>query len=265
MKRPARARKSTTMFNPSDPQSQYPQNSPNDPYHPDNQYNPSDLKSLYPQDNRNQRTRTQGRLVTLLLFWLVTLLIIGTCALTNLSVQYFQAQSPAFFFQVQALSVAELLILGGITLGLLIFFGALAKAERRSFVGKLSRGLFFLTILALIGAFLFWTILINPDIGMTRTGFTRTSVSINTGDAIYFHNLANGATQRICVGVNQHCQPGNSDPAQLDYGLVMQPGQTVSVVFDTEGDYQITSTTTPHMNMTVNVRVSHNGGGGGGG
>jgi plastocyanin len=247
------------MFNPDDPQSQYPQNSPNDPYHPDNQYNQSNLKSLYPQDNRNQRTRTQDRRIT----WLVILLLIGTCTLTILSVRHFQAQPPAFFFQVQTLSIGTLLIIGALTFGLLIFFRALAKAEQGSFVGKLSRGLFFLTILAIIGAFLFWTILLNPDIGLTRTGFTRTSISINAGDAIYFHNLANGVTQLLCVGVNQHCQPGNSDPAQLDHGLVIQPGQTVSVVFDAEGDYQITSTTTPHMHMTVNVSVSRGGGGGG--
>ncbi|EFH85049.1 hypothetical protein [Ktedonobacter racemifer] len=247
------------MFNSSDPQSQYPQNSPNDPYHPDNEYNPSNLKSLYPQDNRNQRTCAQDRRIT----WLVILLLIGTCTLTILSVLHFRAQPPAFFFQVQTLSIGALLIIGALTFGLLIFFRALAKAEQGSFMGKLNRGLFFLTILAIIGALLFWTILINPDIGLTSTGFTRTSVSINTGDAIYFHNLANGVTQFLCVGVNQNCQPGKSDPAQLDYGLVIQPDQTVSVVFDVEGNYHITSTTTPHMNMTVNVYVSRGGGGGG--
>jgi hypothetical protein len=118
-------------------------------------------------------------------------------------------------------------------------------------------GLLVVTVLTLFTAFSIWQGFFNLHVGMTRTGFMRPSVEITDGSTLSFHNPANGVTQILCVGVDQRCQPETGDPSQLDRGLVIRPGQVVNVEFDTDGTYQITSQTTPHMNITITVTTSN--------
>jgi hypothetical protein len=189
------------MFNPHDLYSQYPRNSPENPYHRSNQYDPKKLKSQYlprrpssPDDevnrNRSRRIKWQGYL---------------------------------------GLSVVGLIVISIVSMYVLLYRYNTA----------------------------------NPNIDMTRTGFTRTSVHINPGEKIHFQNPANGVMQNLCIGVDQHCQPEYVGPP-FYRGLIIRPGQTVDVVFDASNVYSITSTTTPHMNITISVDFPRSGGGGGG-
>lgn len=90
-------------------------------------------------------------------------------------------------------------------------------------------------------------------IDLTRTGFSLPVVAIGEGGTVTFDNPSDGVTQTLCLGTNQHCDPYASGPPQLAQGLVLHPGQSVSIVFPGHGAYYITSKTTPHMNLTVYV------------
>jgi hypothetical protein len=265
MKRPAWARKSKRMLNPIDPSSQYPQNNPP---HPTNQSNPNSPKHPSPQPALAHPIGSSPRYTwkSYLIFFLFVLgmsLILGLVFFFCL-VSILSQPPPAIFYQGDLLfgfSGVDVLVGGGMVVLLLICLAVVARGRRSKPLGNLVKGLF---ALLLIVAFcsLVWFVSLNPSIDMTRTGFLRTAtVNINDGHAIDFSNSNNGVTQILCVGVDQHCQPSAGDPPQLDCGLVIQPGQTVSVVFDFDGEYQLTSKTTPHMNITVSVRANEDGGG----
>jgi hypothetical protein len=100
-----------------------------------------------------------------------------------------------------------------------------------------------------------------PEVDMTRTSFTQTSVDASTGAHVHFVNSSNGMEQILCVGSNGHCAGvayNSSDP--LRSGLRIEPGQTVTVVFPDSGDFPITSKTMPTMNMTIHVQDNSSGG-----
>jgi plastocyanin len=164
-------------------------------------------------------------------------------------------------------AVSQLWITGAIVwiIGALVLFIfralRLISGKRERPIRSLAATFLGLTIFAFFIVLLIWGSVFNPNIGMTRTSFMRTTVSIDNGTTVHFHNPADGATQILCVGVNQRCRAGDSDPSQLDRGLVIQPGQTVNVAFYADGTYQITSKTTPNMNLTIDVTTPDNSGG----
>ena len=92
-----------------------------------------------------------------------------------------------------------------------------------------------------------------PRVDLTRTGFSISYVSIVEGGTVTFDNPSDGVTQVLCLGTDQQCDPYASSSLQLAQGLVLHPGQSVSIVFSRYGTYQITSKTTPHMNLTIYV------------
>jgi plastocyanin len=142
-------------------------------------------------------------------------------------------------------------VIGGL-LGLAILLTIIGQ-RGRAFFGRLFSIFFTFAVIAVVVGFFIWSIFINPNVGMTRTSFTRDSVNINTGSNINFSNPSDGVTQVLCVGTDQDCKTSSDDPPELDKGLTIKPGQTISVTFHNEGTYHITSKTTPYMNITIDV------------
>lgn len=91
-------------------------------------------------------------------------------------------------------------------------------------------------------------------VDLTSTNFATTSASINKGQAITFVNPASGATHILCIGKDQKCS-GGSGPSELGAGnpLTINPGETKSVTFPNSGDFAITCTVHPNMDMVVHV------------
>ena len=250
MQRPTRARKSKRMLNPNDPSNPYSQHNFESPY---SQPGLSTQNSQSPRSNRKKRS---GCLSCFLLSLIIFGVIVVFCAVTSIfsgGIAAIQSHSPAIFFQGDLpFGGVGVAVLVGVTL--MFCFVLIKTLGRGKSLGKRAGIVVLALFIIATSVGVFWSFFINPNIGMTRTGFMRTAtVDITVGDAVYFRNPANGVTQILCVGTDQHCQSGDNDPSQLKNGLVIQPGQTVRVVFDTADTYQITSKTTPHMNITISV------------
>jgi hypothetical protein len=217
------------MFNPRDLYSQYPRNSPENPYHRSNQYDPKKLKSQYP---RNSPENPYHR-----------------------SNQYDPKKLKSQYLQFRPNDPNNL--------------NNEVNRDRskrvRRWQGYLGLTAIVILIVGIVSIFvlLYRYNTANPNIDMTRTGFTRTSVHINPGETLHFQNPADGVMQVLCIGVDQRCQPEYVGPP-FYRGLTIRPGQTVDVVFEASNVYSITSTTTPHMNITISVDIPRSGGIGGG-
>jgi hypothetical protein len=177
--------------------------------------------------------------------------------------QYLRSNAAFAASLGEFLSSGTFTILGVTGIVLVIIVIALTRVFRGTILGQLLGRLSAVMVGVGIIVFLLWITFLNPHIGMTRTGFTTSYVSIFTSNKVTFENPANGVTQILCIGSNQQCEPAATagGPAQLDQGLVIRPGQSVNVEFDDSGDYYITSKNTPHMNLKVTVNEIDDGGG----
>lgn len=136
----------------------------------------------------------------------------------------------------------------------------LFKGVRSKLVGIFLIGLIIIEILAVLSITPIFTNFISssnsiqPTTEMTRSSFTPATLNIFTGETVYFRNTS-GIIQTLCVGSHRECaNPNATAPEQLRApGLSIQPGQTINLVFDTSGTYQIISTTTPALTLTVVV------------
>lgn len=97
-----------------------------------------------------------------------------------------------------------------------------------------------------------------PEVDVTVAGFSPQNVNITEGETIHFVNKSS-ITQVLCLGSNQHCDSTAIDPTVIDpsalagSGIRIAPGQTQNVTFTTYDTYNITSTTSPGLNLSVNV------------
>lgn len=92
-----------------------------------------------------------------------------------------------------------------------------------------------------------------PQIGVTASGFTRSTVEINEGDSIRFVNQS-GVAQVICIGSNKVCNPNAVTPAALKKpGVRLNPGQSMDIAFENYGTYIITRPALPGGNLRVTV------------
>lgn len=182
---------------------------------------------------------------------LVLSLVVGGNALGN-SPNYFPPPSA------QQLPAHMFFWIG---LGTLLVLVLLLGVFRRTPLRKPLGWTIGLVLLALVSGACLWGIFVNPYVSMTRTSFLRPSVSINTGQTLHLQNPANGVTQILCLGVDQKCQPEDGAPGVLNHGIRLQPGQSVTITFDTDGDYHITSETTPGINLSVDVSTPDVSGG----
>lgn len=210
---------------------------------------PSDTLKQYPRPSRKPRSRVLWGCLAFLT--LVLLCVVGAIFLRN---------SPNYFPPIlaQQISVQAFFFTGlGAILALVLLLGIFRRTPlRKPLVWTI--GLFLLTLVATVAL---WGILVHPYVSMTRTSFIRASVSLNNGEALHLQNPADGVTQILCIGVDQKCQPENGAPAALNHGIRVLPGQSVTITFDTDGTYHLTSETTPGMNLSVDVSTPDDSGG----
>src|SRR5690349_22123980 len=97
---------------------------------------------------------------------------------------------------------------------------------------------------------------INPEVSLSQDDSSQSTVSVNAGSIVTFVNPSDGVPQVLCIGRDQHCASTTESsegvqnaPSELRGGLSIDPGQSVDVVFRVQGDYQITSQSTAHMNI----------------
>ncbi|MGZ3643280.1 MAG: hypothetical protein ACXVCM_05455 [Ktedonobacteraceae bacterium] len=130
-----------------------------------------------------------------------------------------------------------------------------SRIQGKGFMASVKAPLLTLALfIGVIVVLIYSTRLAFPEVDMTRTAFTQTSVDASTGAHVHFVNPSNGIEQILCVGSNGHCAGVGLDPSVLlGSGLHVEPGQTVTVVFSDSGDFPITSKTMPGMNMTIHV------------
>lgn len=232
------------MFDPNDQntlQTLYNPASHSHSNHPSDANPPLDTLKQYPRSSRKPRSRVLwGGLAFLTL---VLLCVVGALFLRN-SPNYFP---PTLAQQIPVLAFF-LTGLGGI-LALVLLLGIFRRTPLRKPLAW-TIGLFLLTLVATVAL---WGILVHPYVSMTRTSFVRASVNLNNGETLHLQNPADGVTQILCIGVDQKCQTENGAPAALNHGIRVLPGQSVTITFDTDGTYHLTSETTPGMNLTVDV------------
>jgi hypothetical protein len=209
--------------------------------HPSHSNLPLDTLKQYPRSSRKPRLRVLwGGLVFLAL---VLLLVVGGHSLGD---------SPSYFPPPQAQQLPAQVFFW-IGLGTFLVLALLLAIFRRTPFRKPLGWTIGLVLLALVSGAWLWSTFVNPYVGMTRTSFLRSSVSLNTGETLHLQNPADGVTQILCLGVDQKCQPEDGAPDALNHGIRLQPGQSITITFDTNGNYHLTSETTPGMNLSVEV------------
>lgn len=221
-------------------------------------YQPNNPYGQYQGNNPYNQPRRRGGCLAWLAF---LLLLAGGLALAYPHIQ----NNPAIGSLSAFFSSSAFIVLGVVGVVLLIVVGTLATRLRGTPLGHGLTGLTTLMVWVGIVVFILWRSLLNPQVGMTRTGFTTTYVSIFDANEVTFQNPSDGVTQVLCVGTDQQCDtylPGLKDyPSQFVQGLVIQPGQSVSIAFDHAGNYYITSKNTPHMNLKIVVTGGNRRGG----
>lgn len=240
------------MFDPNDQNKLQPLDSPassSHSNHPSHANAPLDTRKQYPRSSRKLRSRVLWGCLTFLT--LVLLLVVGINSVGN-SPNYFP---PAL---AQQFPVQVFLLIG---VGTILVLALLLGIFRRTPLRKPLGGTVGLVLLALFVVAVLWHALISPYVSITRTSFLRNSVSLSNGDTLHLQNPADGVTQILCIGVDQKCQPENGAPGTLNHGIRVQPGQSVTITFDTDGNYHITSETTPGMNLSVDVSTPVDTGG----
>ena len=212
----------------------------------------ADALKHYPRPGRGRRSHGFWRFLASLVVVLLCVVgaVVGAISLRN---------SPNYFppTLAQQISVQGFILTGlGCILVLVLLLGVFRRTPLRKPLAWII-GLFLLTLVA-TGAL--WSILVNPYVSMTRTSFVRASVSLSNGETLHLQNPADGVTQILCIGVDQKCQPENGAPAALNHGIRVLPGQSVTIPFDTDGDYHITSATAPGMNLSIDVSTPEDSG-----
>jgi plastocyanin len=231
------------MYNPNDPYSLYQNKQYDSRQFQQFQYNPYGTINIARPDRRN---RVAGCFLGLTLLFgifiiLTDLVIVGINASMDSSL-------PGDPLEVGML-LAGAVILSMLALLILLVIGRSRTSSRK----KVVRGLIVAGVV--IGTIVGIANIRPPIVNMTRAGFVQSDITVNVGDHVHFANPSNGAVQVLCVGNEQHCVPADDEPTELDApGLRIQPGHTATVVFETAGDYEITSETMPHMNIMVHVQ-----------
>jgi plastocyanin len=245
-------RENNTMFEPNDRNTLHTLYDPATHSHSNHlsHSNPQlDTLKQYPRPSRKPRSR--GLWGWFAFLTLVLLLVVGVISLGD---------SPNYFPPplLQPLSVQVLFL---IDIGAILVLALLQRIFWHTPLRKSLGWIMGLVLLTLVAVASLWSAFINPYASMTPTSFLRNSVSISNGETLHLQNPADGVTQILCIGVDQKCQPENGAPGTLNHGIRVQPGQRVTITFDTNGEYHITSETTPGMNLSVDVSTPADSGG----
>lgn len=94
------------------------------------------------------------------------------------------------------------------------------------------------------------------EVDFGPTNFVQTSVTIQAGQAVHFvDSQSSGGTHNLCIGSNGQCDSSGKGPAALhNPGMMLTPGDTKDVTFDTAGTFTVTCTIHPGMLLTVTVQ-----------
>ena len=209
---------------------------------------PLDTLKQYPRSSRKPRSRVLWGVLAFLT--LILLLVVGVNSVGD-SPNYFP---PALTQQLPA----QVFFLIGV--GTILVLALLLGIFRRTPLRKPLGWTVGLVLPTLVVVAVLWNAFINPYVSLTRTSFLRNSVSLNNGETLHLHNPADGVTQILCIGIDQKCQPEDGAPGTLNHGIRVQPGQSVTITFDTDGTYHLTSETTPGMNLSVDVSTPDDSG-----
>jgi plastocyanin len=92
-----------------------------------------------------------------------------------------------------------------------------------------------------------------PEMDLTSTGFSLSTVEINEGESIHFVNQSN-VTQVLCLGLDKVCDTHAVAPKALKMpGIQLKPGDAINVVFEQYGIYNITSSNVKGVNLKITV------------
>lgn len=96
----------------------------------------------------------------------------------------------------------------------------------------------------------------SNEVDFGPSSFTQTSVTIQAGQAVHFVDSASsGGTHNLCIGSSGQCDTSGKGPAALhNPGMMISPGDTKDVTFDTAGTFTVTCTIHPSMLLTVTVQ-----------
>jgi hypothetical protein len=206
------------------------------------------------------KNKWKSLLVAIFIFIALVLLIIGISWFSSLFSPP-DSHFPSIFLQQFPIWLLFLIVIG---VCVALVFLSIRLDRQDSILSEFIKMLIIFLLAATVVWTILFTIFVNPYVSMTHTGFTRNSVNLSTNETLNVQNVADGATQVLCIGVNQKCRQESGAPDALNHGLRVQPGQRVTITFNTPGSYSITSETTPDMNLSVDVTTPSSGGRGGG-
>ncbi len=98
----------------------------------------------------------------------------------------------------------------------------------------------------------------SNTVSMTSADFTTKSITISAGQAVNFTNPS-GSTHLLCLGKVQKCDTTIKDgPPALSvssgHEVEFDAGHNQSFTFPTKGDFPVTCTVHPNMDMVVHVQ-----------
>jgi hypothetical protein len=91
-------------------------------------------------------------------------------------------------------------------------------------------------------------------LGLSSFGQT-TKVTVMVTHSVRIVDPADtGGAHMLCVGTDGHCDANARGPSQLHGpGLALHPGDTAVLTFSAVGEYPVTCTIHPNMNVTISV------------
>ena len=96
---------------------------------------------------------------------------------------------------------------------------------------------------------------LGSTVTLGQGSFLETSASFSAGQALRLVDpAATGGLHQLCLGKDGQCDANAQGPDMLhDPGMKIAPGDTIDIIFPSAGQYQITCTIPPRMNLTVSV------------
>ena len=100
---------------------------------------------------------------------------------------------------------------GPVALVVFVLLFIRSRIQGKGFMASVKASLLSLPLfVGVIAVLIYSTRLAFPEVDMTRTAFTQTSVDASTGAHVHFVNPSNGLGQILCVGTTlRRCWPGS--------------------------------------------------------
>jgi len=96
---------------------------------------------------------------------------------------------------------------------------------------------------------------VGGTVTLGASSFQQTAISLSAGQALRLVDPAGtGGTHVLCLGTDGQCDASPQGPDALHGpGLRIAPGDTKEISFLSPGQYQVTCTIHPSMNLTISV------------